>query len=102
MISASWPRSRKYSPIVQPEYAETYCIAADSDADAATTMVYSIAPACSSARTTFLIDDARSQWDPETLAEEPSDGDRIRAMFENENRRLRLEACPPASAPRPE
>jgi hypothetical protein len=58
MISASCPRSRKYSPIVQPEYADTYCIAADSEADAATTMVYSIAPCCSSARTTFLIDDA--------------------------------------------
>ena len=44
----------------------------------------------------------RSQWDPETLSEERSDGDRIRAMFEGENKRLRLEACPPASAPRPE
>jgi hypothetical protein len=33
-------------------------MAADSEADAATTMVYSIAPACSRARTTFLIDDA--------------------------------------------
>ena len=42
----------------------------------------------------------RSQWDPETLAEEPSDGDRIRAMFEGENKRLRLETCPPVSAPR--
>src|SRR5574337_602523 len=29
MISASWPRSRKYSPIVPPEEADTYCIAAD-------------------------------------------------------------------------
>ena len=35
-----------------------YCIAALSAADAATTMVYSIAPVDSSARTTFLIDDA--------------------------------------------
>jgi len=35
-----------------------YCIAALSAAEAATTMVYSIAPAASSERTTFLIDDA--------------------------------------------
>src|SRR2546421_544489 len=33
MMSASWPRSRKYSPIVQPEYGEMYCIAAESVAD---------------------------------------------------------------------
>jgi predicted metal-dependent enzyme (double-stranded beta helix superfamily) len=33
----------------------------------------------------------RSQWNPETLAEEPSDGDTIRAMFERENERLRTE-----------
>ena len=39
MISASWPRSRKYSPIVQPEYGAMYCSAADSDAVAATTIV---------------------------------------------------------------
>src|SRR3569623_2111039 len=58
MISASWPRSRKYSPIVQPEYADTYCMAADSEAEAATTIVYSIAPLASSARTMFLIVDA--------------------------------------------
>lgn len=32
----------------------------------------------------------RSQWDPETLAEGPSDGDVIRGMFERENRRLGL------------
>ena len=44
--------------MVQPEYAATYCMAADSEADAATTMVYSMAPACSSARTTFLMLDA--------------------------------------------
>ena len=31
----------------------------------------------------------RSQWNPETLAEEDSDGARIRAMFERENARLR-------------
>jgi len=30
----------------------------------------------------------RSQWDPETLVEEPSDGDSIRSMFERENKRL--------------
>lgn len=35
----------------------------------------------------------RSQWDPETLAEEPSDGARIRVLFERENERLRREAC---------
>ena len=58
MISASWPRSRKYSPIVQPEYGAMYCIAADSEADAATTIVYAIAPCSSSLRTTFLIVDA--------------------------------------------
>jgi predicted metal-dependent enzyme (double-stranded beta helix superfamily) len=29
----------------------------------------------------------RHQWDPETLAEEPSDGDAIRAMFARENER---------------
>lgn len=32
----------------------------------------------------------RDQWDPETLQEEPSDGDTIRAMFERENERLNL------------
>ena len=32
---------------------------------------------------------ARSQWNQETLAEEPSDGAAIRAMFERENERLR-------------
>jgi predicted metal-dependent enzyme (double-stranded beta helix superfamily) len=30
----------------------------------------------------------RSQWDPESLAEQPSDGDVIRAIFEAENARL--------------
>jgi hypothetical protein len=39
MISASCPRSRKYSPIVHPEYGARYCSAADSEADAATTIV---------------------------------------------------------------
>ena len=33
----------------------------------------------------------RSQWNAETLAEEPSDGATILAMFERENERLRLE-----------
>jgi predicted metal-dependent enzyme (double-stranded beta helix superfamily) len=37
----------------------------------------------------------RSQWDSETLAEEASDGARIRAIFDRENERLRREACPP-------
>lgn len=32
---------------------------------------------------------SRSQWDPETLQEEPSDGAVIRAIFERENERLR-------------
>jgi predicted metal-dependent enzyme (double-stranded beta helix superfamily) len=32
----------------------------------------------------------RSQWNPETLAEEPSDGDKIRQMFQRENERLGL------------
>jgi predicted metal-dependent enzyme (double-stranded beta helix superfamily) len=31
---------------------------------------------------------ARSQWDAETLEEEPSDGDVIRGIFERENERL--------------
>jgi predicted metal-dependent enzyme (double-stranded beta helix superfamily) len=31
----------------------------------------------------------RQQWDPETLAEEPSDGATIKAMFERENAHLR-------------
>ena len=33
----------------------------------------------------------RSQWNPETLAEEPSDGSIIRAIFERENERMRLD-----------
>jgi len=32
----------------------------------------------------------RSQWNPETLEEEPSDGARIREMFQRENERLGL------------
>ena len=34
----------------------------------------------------------RSQWDPETLKEEPSDGAKIRQMFKRENERLGLGA----------
>jgi len=34
----------------------------------------------------------RSQWNPETLEEEPSDGARIREMFQRENERLGLDA----------
>ena len=33
----------------------------------------------------------RSQWNPETLEQEPSDGDRIREMFQRENERLGLD-----------
>jgi predicted metal-dependent enzyme (double-stranded beta helix superfamily) len=36
-----------------------------------------------------FFDTPRSQWNAETLAEEPSDGAVIRAMFERENERLR-------------
>ena len=35
----------------------------------------------------------RSQWDPETLEEEPSDGARIREMFRRENVRLGLDTA---------
>lgn len=35
-----------------------------------------------------FFDTTRSQWDPETLSEEPSDGDVIRGIFERENQRL--------------
>lgn len=38
-----------------------------------------------------FFDTTRSQWNPETLAREPSDGARIRRMFELENQRMR--AC---------
>jgi predicted metal-dependent enzyme (double-stranded beta helix superfamily) len=37
-----------------------------------------------------FFDTKRSQWNPETLEEEPSDGARIREMFERENERLGL------------
>jgi len=36
-----------------------------------------------------FFDTTRSQWDAETLREEPSDGARIREMFERENARQR-------------
>lgn len=38
-----------------------------------------------------FFDTSRSQWNPETLEEEPSDGARIRRMFQRENERLGLE-----------
>lgn len=38
-----------------------------------------------------FFDTTRSQWNPETLAREPSDGASIRRMFERENQRVR--AC---------
>lgn len=37
-----------------------------------------------------FFDTERSQWDPETLAEEPSDGAVIRGIFDRENERLGL------------
>ena len=40
-----------------------------------------------------FFDTPRSQWDPQSLAEEPSDGATIRAMFERENERLARERC---------
>jgi predicted metal-dependent enzyme (double-stranded beta helix superfamily) len=36
-----------------------------------------------------FFDTARSHWNPETLGEEPSNGETIRAIFERENARLR-------------
>ena len=51
MISACMPLSRKYSPIVQPANGARNCSGAGSDAVAATTVVYSIAPNCSSVLT---------------------------------------------------
>ena len=38
-----------------------------------------------------FFDTTRSQWNPETLVEEPSDGDKIREMFRRENERLGLD-----------
>jgi predicted metal-dependent enzyme (double-stranded beta helix superfamily) len=37
-----------------------------------------------------FFDTTRSQWDPETFEEEPSDGAKIREMFHRENERLGL------------
>jgi len=37
-----------------------------------------------------FFDTTRSQWNPETLEEEPSDGAKIREMFRRENERLGL------------
>ena len=44
--------------MLQPEYGAMYCSAADSEAPAATTMVWPIAPCSSSLRTTPAIEDA--------------------------------------------
>ena len=38
-----------------------------------------------------FFDTTRSQWNPETLEEEPSDGARIREMFRRENERLGID-----------
>jgi predicted metal-dependent enzyme (double-stranded beta helix superfamily) len=38
-----------------------------------------------------FFDTTRSQWNPETLQEEPSDGARIREMFRRENERLGID-----------
>jgi len=38
-----------------------------------------------------FFDTTRSQWNPETLEEEPSDGAKIRRMFQRENERLGLD-----------
>lgn len=40
-----------------------------------------------------FFDTPRSQWDPESLVEEPSNGATITAMFERENQRLARERC---------
>ncbi len=47
------PLSRKNSPIAQPVYGARNCIGAGSDAVAATTMEYSIAPCSSRVRTSW-------------------------------------------------
>ena len=46
----------KYSPMAQPEYGAMYCIAADSEAEAATMIVCASAPFSSSLRTTLAIE----------------------------------------------
>jgi len=57
-ISASSPRSRKYSPIVQPDVGADVLHGGRLEAVAATTMVYSMAPACSSDAPAFLTEEA--------------------------------------------
>ncbi len=47
------PLSRKYSPMVQPAKGARYCSGAGSEAVAATTMEYSIAPLSSSVFTNW-------------------------------------------------
>ena len=47
----------KYSPMVQPEYALMYCMAAGVEAEAATTIVCPMAPCSSSLRTTLAMVD---------------------------------------------
>ena len=58
MMSASSPLSRKYSPMVQPEYGAMYHMAGEIEAEAATTMVWSMAPNSSSLRTTLAMEEA--------------------------------------------
>ena len=52
MMRAWRPESRKCSAMVTPVYGARYCIGAGSDAFAAMTVVYSIAPYCFSLSTT--------------------------------------------------
>ena len=52
MIRASMPLSMNHSPIEAPENGARYWSAAESEAAAATTMVYSMAPAFSSSEMT--------------------------------------------------
>ena len=40
-----------------------------------------------------FFDTQRSQWNSETLEEEPSDGAKIREIFQRENKRLGLKRC---------
>lgn len=44
-----------------------------------------------------FFDTTRSQWNPETLARESSDGARIRQMFELENQRMKACSATPAA-----
>ncbi len=57
MISACLPLSRKYSPIAVAAKGARYCMGAGSEAVAATTMVYAIAPYSSSVCTTLATDE---------------------------------------------